>query len=415
MITEIEKPKENPIIRSTKATLKFANTGKREQLKQFLEEYSKSEQFFITSLWKNKVSNPDFHIPSLLPSELTSQASAWLSARAIQCAAKQASGVVRSTIRRLGKMEYKQQELRSRGNYRQARKQQKKLDHLKNNGPTIKNVIAELDERFCEINLSSDNSFEIWLTLTSLGNKMKLVLPFKRNEHFNQMMKLGKINKGVRISAKDVTFIFELPEVKKVTEGIVVGIDIGMKNVYSTSNGQQSTKDLHGHDLDTIQDKLVRKKKGSRAFQRAQTHRLNYINMVLNRFNWNGIRRINIEKIRYLRHKSRTSRKLSHWTYTIIFDKVGMLAEETGVLSQEVNPAFTSRRCSQCGWVKKTNRKGKHFKCCNCGYAADADLNASVNISLDLSEVTKRDKQLYYSGKGFYWKVIEHEPIVRAA
>lgn len=414
------KTKEEFLIRSTKATLKFANVGKRKQLDLFLQEYARVEQFFITLLWKNRMANPKFSIPSLLPSELTTQANTWLTARAIQCCGKQASGVVRSNIDAMGKMEDKQQELLKKGNYRQARKQKKKLDKLKTTGPLIKNIEAELDYRFCDIELTKNNSFEIWLTLGSLGKDMKLVLPFKRTKHFNEMLQYArgnnsKLNEGVRISSKNVTFIFKILKPKEVKDGITIGMDVGLKSVYSTSDGQQSGKDKHGWDLDKILDKLLRRKKGSKGYRRAQTHRLNYVNMVLNLLNLKGVKRVNVEKIRQMRYKSHTSKKLSHWTYTIIFDKTNRFTEEHGVLVREVNPAFTSRRCNKCGWVKRTNRKGKCFCCSNCGYTADADINASVNISLDLSEVTKKDKQLYYNGSGFYWKVVEHEPIVRAA
>lgn len=416
----VKEEKKDFLIRSTKATIKFANIGKRKQLDSFLQEYGKVEQFFITLLWKNKMANPKFSVPSLLPTELTSQANTWLTARAIQCCAKQASGVVRSNLDAVDKMEDKQQELLKRGNYRQARKQNKRLERLKTTGPIIKNIEAELDCRFCEIDLSKDNSFEIWLTLASLGNNIKLILPFKRTKHFNEILQYakdnsGKMNEGVRISSKNVTFIFKIHKPEAVKEGITVGIDIGMKSIYSMSNGQQSSKDLHGWDLDKIQNKLVRRKKGSKGFRRAQTHRENHIRMAMNKIDWSGIKRANVEKIRQLRFESRMVRKLTHWTYTIILDKAGSLLEEHGVQLQEVNPAFTSRRCSKCGWVKKSNRKGKRFCCSRCGHTADADINASVNISLDLSEVTKKDRQLYYNGGGFYWNVVGHESIVRVA
>jgi IS605 OrfB family transposase len=225
----------------------------------------------------------------------------------------------------------------------------------------------------------------------------------------------GSITNGIRLSGKGVTFNFKMVKPQVISAGSVVGIDIGLKSVYSTSNGQQSQCDVHGWDLDKIQDKLTRRKKGSNGFRRAQTHRKNHINSVLNKMDWAGIKKIRIEKIKQMRYKSRTSRKLSHWTYTLIFDKLGSLAEEHGVHVQEDNPAFTSRRCSQCGWVKRANRKGKRLCCGKCGYTADADMNAAVNISLDLPEVTKEDRQSYYNRDGFYWNVAGHEPIVRVA
>ena len=45
-----------------------------------------------------------------------------------------------------------------------------------------------------------------------------------------------------------------------------------------------------------------------------------------------------------------------------------------------VNPRMTSRRCSQCLFESKDNRKGKVFLCLSCGHKEDADVNASKNI-----------------------------------
>lgn len=47
-----------------------------------------------------------------------------------------------------------------------------------------------------------------------------------------------------------------------------------------------------------------------------------------------------------------------------------------------VNPAYTSQKCNKCGHTCETNRlTQENFICVNCGYEANADLNASVNIS----------------------------------
>ena len=47
----------------------------------------------------------------------------------------------------------------------------------------------------------------------------------------------------------------------------------------------------------------------------------------------------------------------------------------------EVNPAYTSQRCSECGHVDKENRKTQsRFQCVCCGFASNADTNAAINI-----------------------------------
>jgi len=111
---------------------------------------------------------------------------------------------------------------------------------------------------------------------------------------------------------------------------------------------------------------------------------------------------------------------MSHWTYTIIREKVLSLSEAEGFVLQEVDNTFRSQRCSQCGRVRKANRKGKTFLCDVCGYADDADRNAASNLALDLCEVPYWVRQSRMNRKGFYWFpdglfTDGHEPIVRDA
>ena len=61
---------------------------------------------------------------------------------------------------------------------------------------------------------------------------------------------------------------------------------------------------------------------------------------------------------------------------TMIIYKV----EERGGKVKLVDPKNTSRTCPKCGMVAAENRKREAFKCVACGYEADADINAAVNI-----------------------------------
>ena len=56
------------------------------------------------------------------------------------------------------------------------------------------------------------------------------------------------------------------------------------------------------------------------------------------------------------------------------------LAYKAGDL-RKVNPAYTSQRCSRCGHVDKSNRPSQAvFACGACGFRANADHNAAINI-----------------------------------
>ena len=65
-------------------------------------------------------------------------------------------------------------------------------------------------------------------------------------------------------------------------------------------------------------------------------------------------------------------------------------AESAGRVVIEVNPRHTSQRCAQCGHVAAGNRISQaEFRCLQCGHADHADVNAAINIlrsGLDLRE-----------------------------
>jgi transposase len=332
--------------------------------------------------------------------------------RAIQSAGKQASGIIRGTRRKQKKRIYIYNKLLEEGKFKQARKLKVIIDKVKISKPSLENVNPELDERFVHQDWNNQTSFDGIITLNSLGRKLKISIPINKNKHFNKILSQGTIKKGIRLSTKSITFNFEIQDVIKKEGGETLGLDVGIKNVFTLSNGICSKRNNHGYDLDKINKILSRKKKGSKVFLKAQQHRKNYINWSLNQINLENIKKIKIENIKYLRFGNRTSRYLSHFTYTEIFNKLNSLSLSSGVQLEKVNPTYTSKRCSNCGWVRSKNRKGKQFKCEKCDFVADSDLNASLNILADLRPIGRKERLLHKSKKGFYWNETGKEFIV---
>ena len=57
------------------------------------------------------------------------------------------------------------------------------------------------------------------------------------------------------------------------------------------------------------------------------------------------------------------------------------IARKYGIAVSLVQSYYTSQTCPKCGCIDKENRKDQeHFECVDCGYKANADLNASRNI-----------------------------------
>ena len=73
---------------------------------------------------------------------------------------------------------------------------------------------------------------------------------------------------------------------------------------------------------------------------------------------------------------------LKDWTYFDLRTKLEYKAKEKGIEMRFVNPRYTSQRCSCCGYIDQENRKTqKDFICRECGFTANADYNAALNLA----------------------------------
>ena len=392
------------MIRSTKTSLKFSRIKKLYSLHLFIEEYRNVVSKFIDLLWEQK------DVKCLIPKEQTSLISSWISKRAIQCAAKQASAIVRGTKQKQKQRQFIIKKLQSEG--KDSSKLQKLYDTVQTTKPNVNQIEPELDSRFVKICLENETTFDGWITLSSIGNSLKIEIPFKKHKHFNKMLSKGKIKSGIRLSKKMITFMFDIEDIKPKTVGSLIGIDVGLKSTLSCSNGQVIQQDNHGHDYFSICKCLSKKRKGSKGFRKVETHRTNYINWTINQLNLKDVKEVNREEIKNLRKGKRNTRLMQSWNYGELFDVMDRKLSEQGVLVNLLHPTYTSQRCSSCGWVRKGNRSGKLFKCDKCFFEYDADLNAAINLSLKLKPIGKQQRLKQENRTGFYWNVLDQELIV---
>ncbi len=389
------------MIRSSKLSLKFVNAGKMELLRSFIEEYTRVVNSYIGLIWEME------KVPGLLPKDITSKVETGLSARVKQAAGKQASGIVRGTRKKQEKRLFVIERLKKEDKLEAALKLQSIYDSVKISKPVVNQVNPELDSRFFKIEVNEDNKeFDIWITLSNIGMFKKIYIPLKKTKHFNELLGIGKIKGSIRLSLDMVTFCFEVENKEINNSSKVLGVDIGKNKVISCSNGFKSVPDRDGYDLNKIINKMSVKKVGSKSYNRCKEQRKNYINWTINRLDLTGIKEVRIEDIKDLKRGKKRLGKLLSWVYADIFRKIGFYCERWNVSIVKVNPAYTSRRCSVCGWVQEKNRDGEVFRCLHCNHTMDADENAAINISLDLVPLGKR------SSDKFFWRLIGQEFIV---
>ena len=403
------------MIKSTKISLKFANPGKLELLRKFIAEYRSVVSQFVDMFWD--LDESPRNVNKIWYSKIKGS---WLSTKAFQCAGKQASEMVRSVKSKQSKREWRLNQLQSQGKFKQARKLARIIQEASVTKPKIGVVNPNLTGHFVSAReVINQTSFDGLLPIVNTGKKelylKKLYLPFRKHKHFNDLQARGTLRKGFRLSEDSITFFFDIPEPKLKTSGTTLGIDIGQTTTLSCSDGQVVNTDPHGHSFQTISEKISRKKKGSKGYRKAQTHRTNYLGWSVNQLDLTGVKTVNHEDIKGMRNGQRRSKYQNAWVYRELLEKIDSKLVDSGVQINKVDPTYTSQRCSACGWVRKSNRRGKSFKCTSCGFTADADLNASQNIALELVPLSTMQRLKQENRIGFYWNVDSQELAVPGA
>lgn len=333
------------MIRRSQISISESNPGKLSTLGTLFLECQKVINLYIYEIWKNK----DFE-----SKYVDFKVDTWLSSRMQQNLGKQALSIVKS-------------------------QRKKKKPHK----PVFKSLSFDLDSRFIDVQFDN-NSFDIWIHLQSIGNKINLKLPGNKHKHYHKydnwtLKKSVKIRKVENRYFIDLFFEKETPELK--LSGKTVGIDVGYKKLITSSENK-----VYDTGLERIYEKISRKKQKSKAFKRSLKERDNKINESINRMPLEGIKTLIVERLKDVKRGSKGriykkfNNKLQRWSYRKVFDMLSLRCEELGVFFKEVNPAYTSQTCSSCGFKHKNNRLGEKFLCLDCGNTLDADYNASLNI-----------------------------------
>jgi putative transposase len=88
----------------------------------------------------------------------------------------------------------------------------------------------------------------------------------------------------------------------------------------------------------------------------------------------------NLENVRSGDSKIRGYSEKNQWAFAQFGSMLRYKCALRGVPLIEVDPAYTSQRCSRCGSIHRPN--GKRFRCLTCGHNDHRDANAAFNIGL---------------------------------
>lgn len=388
------------------------NTGKIARLHSFIDQYRQVCQFFIDYMYSNSFEHfdvqkdildfPPTYVDYQLADSFIEEHNLIIASRAASSAMTQALGIVSGSVAIRRKLLYiikKRKEENKPTEY-----YEKKLEKAILRKPILGDWFnPEISSKIIDFEYDS-KYFDSFIRFKSKGFE-PICVPLKNSKADQKWLK----NKAIRLnsvilSKKYISIRYRLKRPELKSSGTIVGADTGLKSVVTLSDGQASKPDRHGHTLDSICKKLARKKKGGRAFERAAAHRENYINWSINQLNFSDIKQINLEEVVNITYKKRTSRLLSGWINAFIESKILRLAEEQGVLVNLQPSQYRSQRCCECGMVRKANRKGKLYKCKNCGLEIDSDLNSAKNHEQELPKIPYGFCETKLNISGFFWK-----------
>ncbi|AWR98842.1 RNA-guided endonuclease InsQ/TnpB family protein [Metallosphaera hakonensis] len=242
----------------------------------------------------------------------------------------------------------------------------------------------------------------------------------------------GKV-KGVIIkkSATGWYAVFQVEVEKKHLDkaGKVVGVDLGVDKLVTTSDGvvleNPKVFDKVERGMKILQRSLSRKKRGSRNYEKVREklvklheHAKNLMSDFIHKVTSWLVEQYDEVYVEDLDVKemvedseSKTLRKhILHSNLSRFMSYLSYKAERAGRRVVKVNPAYTSKTCARCGYVKKDlSLADRVFACPNCGWSIDRDYNASLNIlhtgsGLPLEPVDRRPLLYIPFSEGVYSK-----------
>ena len=367
------------MIRSSALTLKFATSKKLDTLDLVFDEYARVVNLYIDAINQTKE----------LPKFTNFKVETWLSARLQQCAGKQATEIVKSTRKKDREIRFKKYKKIYKhflNKQRQTKFIGKKFNELNLNykiKPRFDGKSINLDSRFWSLNTSL-NSFDYWVKLSSIGNKIGLFLPLKNHKHnkkFSNWKQIGSCQILRNNGKYKIELIYEqtTPIIHKPNK--ILAIDAGINCLMSCSDGRQI-----GLELKRLLSELNKKHQKSKSYTRKLNQIHNYVRWCVNQLDWSNLSDLVIENLKYIqvdtkkRVNKATRRLLSKWNLGLWRKAIEQKCEVNCVCLHYVEPKYTSQTCPRCGNVDKGNREGVLFRCTSCGYEANADLNASINI-----------------------------------
>src|SRR5713226_3312896 len=281
--------------------------------------------------------------------------------------------------------------------------------------PTLRQTCIQANVNVVVLEPARDSpTFDYWLTISTLEFRKQLLVPGKLAGYHREALSGKTINTSVTLNKRGdgwwLTLSYdEVVPVQTAPSAPVVGVDVGIANFITTSDGQHygtfhgKLRERQKRDREKRRRKAKLRncleKKGvqklpstsSKSGQRLIRHVRQEINRAVNEcFTEHPDAQLAYEhlSVATMKHKARAmnaymrASNLAHVPQQIAWN-----AAKRGRRATRVKSAYTSQECSVCHHVDRANRPNQQTFCCRvCGHSTHADLNAAINIEHRLGD-----------------------------
>ncbi len=244
-----------------------------------------------------------------------------------------------------------------------------------------------------DVTLLKGDKVSIWTT------KGRLKIPYVCSDRQRELLKSrrGEMDLILFKNTFYLNAVCDVPDGEAISPEGILGVDLGIVNIATDSDGEQ----FSGQDIDRVRQTATHRQRNlQRKGTKASKRKFQQIAGQQSRFqkNTNHViskrivekakgtnRSISLENLTGIRErltvKKAQRQRLSNWAFYDLKIKIEYKAKLAGVPVIFIDPRNTSRECSVCGHISKSNRKSQsEFVCQQCGFSDNADLNASRNI-----------------------------------
>lgn len=289
------------------------------------------------------------------------------------------------------------------------------------NSPVLRNICLQANANVVVIEPSETPTFDFLLRISTLETGKPIRVPLTLYGRAKKVIaEFPKLCTGVTLNRRDgqwyATFVVERHG-KKPKSKAVIGVDIGMANIVSTSEGRR-----YGQISPELRRRVERsaakrrrkqklnvclKRKGlptidltdhrAEAFARNETGQaLNQMIAGLPTGAAVTVERLTVKDMRFKSRQMNRALRVSQLGY--VRDKLKFKLDtcptpqvlgERCIRYRSVQPAYSSQECSQCGFILSLNRRSQaEFECLPtgglrlwCGHSANSDENAGANLA----------------------------------